>query len=83
MEDVKIIQSNRVKADENFITIFLPEVDRIAIKYKYDLPKPINQKYNEYLKTAATGAGINKQLVSHCLRHTFATYLLNKNIPIE
>lgn len=79
----KVIRSNRIKTDENFITLFLPEAERIAIKYKYDLPKLTNQKYNEYLKEVAKGSGINKQLVSHSARHTFATYLLNKDIPIE
>lgn len=79
----KVIRSNRVKTDENYITLFLPEAERIAIKYKYELPKLSNQKYNEYLKDVAKGAGINKLLVSHSARHTFATYLLNKDIPIE
>lgn len=77
------IQSNREKTDENFITLFLPDAERIAIKYNYDLPKITNQKYNEYLKSIAKEAGINKPLISHSARHTFATYLLNKDIPIE
>ena len=79
----KVIQSNRQKTDENYITLFLPEAEKIAEKYKYELPKITNQKYNEYLKEVATAAGIHKPLVSHSARHTFATYLLNKNIPIE
>ena len=83
VDGYKAIQSNRQKTDENFITLFLPEAERIAKKYEYNLPKISNQKYNEYLKKVATGAKINKPLVSHSARHTFATYLLNKNIPIE
>lgn len=79
----KTIRSNRVKTDENFISLFLPEAESIADKYKYELPRLTNQKYNEYLKEVATGAGINKTMTSHTARHTFATYLLNKNIPIE
>lgn len=83
IDGYRAIQSNREKTDENFITLFLPEAERIAIKYNYELPKITNQKYNEYLKDVAKGAGINKPLISHSARHTFATYLLNKDIPIE
>ncbi len=72
----KVIRSNRIKTDENFITLFLPEAERIAIKYKYDLPKLTNQKYNEYLKDVAKGSGINKQLVSHSARHKKTYYHL-------
>ena len=42
-----------------------------------------NQKYNDFLKLIAEAVGINKNLTSHVARHTFATYLLNKDIPIE
>lgn len=83
INDYKVIRSNRQKTDENFITLFLPEAETIANKYEYNLPKITNQKYNEYLKEVAKGAGISKPLVSHSARHTFATYLLNRDIPIE
>lgn len=83
MDGYKVIRSNRVKTDENFITLFLPEAEKIAEKYKYCLPSLTNQKYNEYLKKVAEGAGITKNMVSHSGRHTFATYLLNNDIPIE
>lgn len=83
IEGYKVIRSSRVKTDENFITLFLPDAERIAIKYKYQLPKITNQKYNEYLKEIGASAQIDKQLTSHSARHTFATYLLNKDVPIE
>lgn len=83
LDGYKTIRSNRVKTDENFISLFLPDAESIADKYKYELPRLTNQKYNEYLKEVATGAGISKTMTSHTARHTFATYLLNKNIPIE
>lgn len=83
IDGFKVIRSNRQKTDENYITLLLPEAEKIAEKYEYELPKLTNQKYNEYLKEVAAGSGINKPLVSHSARHTFATYLLNKDIPIE
>ena len=79
----KVIKSNRTKTDESFITLLLPEAEAIAEWYGYELPKISNQKYNDYLKVLAAGAGINKNLTSHVARHTFATYLLNKGVPIE
>lgn len=42
-----------------------------------------NQPLNRYLKDAASLAGINKPISFHCSRHTFATLLLNREIPIE
>lgn len=83
IDKFKAIKSNRTKTDENFICLLLPEAEFIAEKYNYSLPKINNQNYNAYLKTLASGAGVNKALTSHMGRHTFATYLLNKDIPIE
>ena len=79
----KVINSNRQKTDQEFITLLLPQVEAILDKYDYTLPKISNQKYNDYIKLLAVGAGIDKRLTSHAARHTFATYLLNKGIPIE
>lgn len=83
LDGYKIIRSSRSKTDESFISLFLPEAEIIAEKYNYDLPKITNQEYNRMLKVLAGGAEINKKLTSHVARHTYATYLLNKNIPIE
>lgn len=79
----KVINSNRQKTDQEFITLLLPQAEAILDKYDYTLPKISNQKYNDYIKLLAAGAGIDKRLTSHAARHTFATYLLNKGIPIE
>ena len=52
----------------------------------YATPKPevdYKEKYNDYLKLVGAGAGINKNLTTHVARHTYATYLLNRGIPIE
>lgn len=79
----KVIRSNRQKTDESFISLLLPEAESILNKYAYKLPIMSNQKYNDYLKLLATGAGVKKNLTTHVARHTYATYLLNKDIPIE
>lgn len=79
----KIIKSNRQKTDESFISLLLPEAEKILIKYAYKLPIISNQKYNDYLKLLQAGSCITKNLTSHVARHTYATWLLNKGIPIE
>jgi site-specific recombinase XerD len=83
LDGYKVIRSSRTKTDESFISLFLPEAQRVAEKYDYRLPRLSNQKYNDYLKLLGAGAGITKNLTSHVARHTYATYLLNKGIPIE
>jgi site-specific recombinase XerD len=83
IDGMKVIRSSRTKTDESFVSLLLPEAERIAEKYGYKLPKISNQKYNDYLKLLGTGAGITKSLTSHVARHTFATYLINRDIPIE
>ena len=47
------------------------------------LPVLSNQKMNSYLKEVAVICNIDKHLTMHLARHTFATYLLTKNVPIE
>jgi site-specific recombinase XerD len=83
VDGMKIIRSSRTKTDESFVALLLPEAERIAEKYDYNLPKLSNQKYNDYLKLLGTGSGLSKVVTSHVARHTFATYLINKDIPIE
>lgn len=80
-----VIRSSRTKTDESFILLFLPEAKEVAEKYNYQLPKISNQKYNDYLKILISHdkVNINKNVTSHTGRHSFATYLLNKGIPLE
>lgn len=79
----KVIRSSRTKTDICNISWFLPEADEIAQKYNYELPRISNQKYNDYLKLLAAGAGVKKNLTTHVARHTYATYLLNKGVSLE
>lgn len=84
-DNKEIIRSSRIKTDESFVMLFLPDAKNIAEKYNYDLPKISNQKYNDYLKLLAAHpkVNINKKISSHTARHTFATYLINNGIPLE
>lgn len=55
-----------------------------CIKHKVLLPVMSNQNYNAYLKELAAICSINKNLVSHMARHTFATTVtLANNISME
>ena len=42
-----------------------------------------NKKMNAYLKEIADVCWITKNLTMHTARHTFATYMLTKGVPIE
>jgi site-specific recombinase XerD len=78
----KVIVSSRKKTHESFVVFLYPEAEEILDKYSYNLPRYSNQKYNDYLKILAAGAGVNIMLTSHMARHTFATWLLNRGVPI-
>ena len=62
----------------------------ILKKYEGKLPQgqllPVisNQKTNDYLKVITALTGINKRLIFHTARHTFATTVcLTQGVPIE
>ncbi len=78
-----VFRNGRKKTRIEFVTLLLPQAEEILNKYDYHLPQISNQKYNDYLKLLACGAGISKRLTTHVARHTFATYLVNRGIPIE
>jgi site-specific recombinase XerD len=82
-DGMKEIHGFRQKTKQRYVALFLPIAEGIAEKYDYKLPVITNQKYNEYLKQLAQGAGISKPITSHAGRHTFATYMINKGISIE
>jgi len=70
--------------------ILLLDIPKLIIeKYKGQDPKgrllPIlsNQKMNAYLKEIADLFGIQKRLTYHLARHSFATMLLTKGVPVE
>ncbi|MBF0578101.1 site-specific integrase [Dysgonomonas sp. GY617] len=83
------ISIHRMKADGVSQIPLLPLPLQVIEKYKDvkpdDLLFPLtsNQKNNEYLKEIAEIYHIKKKISFHVARHIFATYLLNKGIPIE
>jgi integrase/recombinase XerD len=44
------------------------------------LPRISNQKFNDYMKGLALRVGLEKELTHHTARHSFATYMLNRNV---
>ena len=86
------VMTERTKTETESNIPLLPKALEIIEKYKdYPLiekkgkllPVISNQKMNAYLKEIATLCGIEKNLTFHLARHTFATYALNKDVPIE
>lgn len=78
----KVFRDKRKKTGEGFFSILFPEAENILKKYNGKLPKISNQKYNDYLKLIQIRCGIKKKIVSQTGRHSAATLLLNKGVPI-
>lgn len=82
-EGLLYIEKRRKKTGVKFLVVLLPEALAIARKYDFHLPVISNQRYNSYLKEIATLCGIEKNMHSHIGRHTAATFLLNRGIPMD
>lgn len=78
-----LIRDARQKTGEPFMLVLLSPAVEILEKYKFVLPKMSMQQYNMRLKMVVDAAKIDKQLSSHCLRHTFAMYALNHGLSME
>lgn len=76
------IHKKRVKTGEEYTAVIMPwAMERIN---KYDvLPVISNQKLNCYLHTIEDILGFPKSLHCHLARHSYATLLLNKRVPIS
>jgi integrase/recombinase XerD len=83
----KHIEKYRQKVDRMpQVIILLPEAEKIIQKHKGSIkcfPEISNQKMNAYLKEIATICNIDKPLTTHVARHTFATLMLEKGMPLE
>ena len=87
------IKTHRTKSKVKAEIMLLPAALAIIEKYENDplvqskgivIPVVSNQKVNHHLKDIAKLCGINKHMVFHMARHTFATTVtLSKGVSIE
>ena len=89
ISDYKLVEGvwkntgERIKTGVPYVLQLLPPVVEILERYKWHVPKINNSDYNFCLKALGMACGIERPLHSHMARHTFATYMLRKGIPIE
>ena len=89
MDGKQWIVTARQKTD-TLSHILLLDIPKMIIK-KYEgkakngrlIPILSNQRMNSYLKEIADVCGINKNQTFHMARHTFATMMLTKGVPVE
>ena len=73
----------RVKTGVDYVIQLDDVCEGILAKYGNTLPKLSNQRYNQCLKLIGACAGISTPLHSHLARHSFATYMLENDVPIQ
>lgn len=91
-DKTSFIYREQIKTGESINIPLVPEAMLIIEKYNDNenrlvnnkvLPNISNQNFNLYLKAIAGLVGLNKKLTHHVARHTFATFLMNKGVPLE
>lgn len=73
----------RIKTGVPYVSQLLPPAVKVLEKYGWEIPQLSNADYNRHLKALGQMAGIKTRLHSHLARHTFATWMLSHDIPIE
>ena len=73
----------RVKTGVDYVTQLDDVCENILQRYGNTLPKLSNQRYNQCLKLIGACVGISTPLHSHLARHSFATYMLEHDVPIQ
>ncbi len=71
-----VIFDRRQKTNEDYYIVLLSPAMDILRRYNFRLPLLSNQRYNNYIKVAASYAHIGKELSSHIARHTNSSYSL-------
>lgn len=77
------IHKQRTKTGEEFTAVIMPWAYERIVKYDGNLPVISNQKLNCYLHTIEDLLHFPKRLHCHLARHSYATLLLNKSVPIS
>ena len=83
VDDVWVNVGERIKTGVPYVSHLLPPVVKVLEKYEWHVPKMYNSDYNFYLKMVGEACGIGRPLHSHMARHTFATWMLRNQVPIE
>jgi integrase len=73
----------RIKTGVPYVSYLLPPAVKVLEKYNWEIPKIGNADYNRQLKALQMMTGIKTKLHSHLARHTFATFMLDHDVPIE
>lgn len=83
VDDVWVNVGERIKTGVPYVSHLLPPVVKVLEKYEWRVPQMYNSDYNFYLKMVGEACGIERPLHSHMARHTFATWMLRNQVPIE
>lgn len=83
VDGVTVLTGKRRKSGEEYITVILPPLEQLLVKYNYQIPKRTNQVYNRSLKILSMACNIDKPLTTHWARRTCGMLMLNKGYPIE
>jgi integrase len=78
-----VYTGERIKTGVPYISQLLPPVVEVLERNDWQTPKIENHVYNRMLKAIGEMAGIKTKLHSHLARHSFATFMLRNEVPIE
>lgn len=78
-----LLAKQRVKTGVTYYIQLLPQALSVVQKYGGEIPQVVSQVYNRALKDLTAMSGITKRVTSHVARHTFATWMLHEEVPIE